>query len=188
MPGSPRIPTFTIASLLLALAGSGLAAQQPGAPGQYDAGRAREGEQQRHRRPTISDDQLEGPPYPQFVTMRFELDSTESGGYQQLYDSFMVATKPLRDSARAAMGTHHGLSGTGGYHGGEAGGARGGNANADQLEQLGNELTKQENQFDKRVKKVFSSAHYKDYKQWKDDQRKQAEELEQQARPREPSQ
>jgi hypothetical protein len=188
-----RRPTglmFSTASLLVALVGTGLVAQEPGVPGQYGEDRGRTGDHER-RRATINADQLDGPPYPQFVTMRFELDSTESLKYQQVYDSFMVATKPLRDTAKAAIGAPRGSGGYGGYAGegpGEhAGAGHAGRADADQIERLSNELNKQENQFDKKVKSVMTSAHYKDYKQWRDEQRKQAEEQEQQSRPREPS-
>ncbi len=183
MSRSAHIPSPVLTFILLSAIGTTLAAQEPGSPGQYDAERGREGERVRHRT-TFTDEQIEGPPLPQFVSIRFELDSTEAAGYRQVYDSFMVATKPQRDSAQATRGKHP--------HGGGGGYAPGGEATTDpaalsaewdRLESLGNRLNKQQSQFDKRVKSIFTSAHYKDYKQWRDDQRKQAEEQERQSRP-----
>jgi len=170
MPRNPQFIAFIALSTLVALGGTTLAAQDPGMGGGFGGDhRQGEGEQVRHRA-TITDEQIDGPPYPQFVNVRFELDSTEAAAYKQLYDSFMVATQPQRDSARALRsgGRHHEAAGSAPDPGALM-------AQMDQVEQLSNELNKQQSQFDKRLKKVLSSAHYKDYKEWRDDQRKQAE-------------
>ncbi len=180
MSRSPHVPSPVLTLILLFVASATLAAQEPGSGGgQYDPERGREGERVRHRT-TFTDEQIEGPPLPEFVSIRFELDSTEAAGYRQAYDSFMVATKPQRDSAQATRGKHP--------HGdGEATTDPAAlSAEWDRLESLGNRLNKQQSQFDKRVKSIFTSAHYKDYKQWRDEQRKQAEEQEQQSRPHTP--
>ncbi|HEX9393256.1 MAG TPA: hypothetical protein VF923_01315, partial [Gemmatimonadales bacterium] len=82
------------------------AAAQGGYPGGYPGGRTGSGEGARPERPgerrrIITASQLEGPPEPGFAAARFEFDTTEAAAYKQAYDSFMMATQPQRDSARA---------------------------------------------------------------------------------------
>ena len=43
------------------------------------------------------------------------------------------------------------------------------------LRHLGDLLAKEDDHFDDRLKKIFSKPHYKDYKDWRSEQRRQAE-------------
>jgi hypothetical protein len=81
---------------------------------------------------------------------------------------FMVATKALRDTASAVRQHIDQL-----WQSGDRESAR---AYFPMLRRLGDRLAKEDDHFDDRVKKIFTKPHFKDYKDWRSDQRKQAEE------------
>lgn len=118
--------------------------------------------------PIPSPEDLAGPAVPDFVADRFELDTTEAKAYRAAYDSFMTATKGLRDTATAVRQHIDQL-----WQSGDRGAAR---SQFQTLRILGDLLAKQDDHFDDRIKKIFSKPHYKDYKDWRGDQRKQADE------------
>jgi hypothetical protein len=115
----------------------------------------------------ISASQLEGPPAPEFAVARFELDSTEAAAYKQAYDAFMTATQPQRDSARALRQAVRTA-----MQSGDRDAARG---NFPDLQRLGDVLTKGEQQFDAGLKRVLTKSHFKDYQDWKQEQRHEEE-------------
>src|SRR5229473_474490 len=119
------------------------------------------------RRRIITASQLEGPPEPGFAAARFEFDSTEAAAYKQAYDSFMMATQPQRDSARALrLAVRHEMQA------GDHDAARG---NFPELQRLGDVLVKAEQQFDAGLKRVLTKNHFKDYQQWKQQQQHEEE-------------
>jgi hypothetical protein len=159
---------LAIAAALIALvAGPATAAAQGGYPGTPMGGERGGGG--RPRRPDgervhmITESQLEGPPAPEFVAGRFELDSTEAAAYKQAYDSFMTATQGQRDSARALRQVVRNA-----MQAGDRDAARG---NFPELQRLSDVLVKAEQQFDVTVKRVLTKNHFKEYQQWKQQQR-----------------
>ncbi|HET7790282.1 MAG TPA: hypothetical protein VFK78_05735 [Gemmatimonadales bacterium] len=142
-------------------------AQQPPYGGQGgERGRSGMGDGRSARRlPT--EDQLQGPPDPGFVADRFELDTAEAVAYQQVYDSFMAVTEAERDTALSGRRTIQAA-----FERRDFAAARG---DIPLVLQLGDDLDQKEKRFDERVKQVLSSKHFKAYRDWKDDQRKQAE-------------
>lgn len=115
-----------------------------------------------------SPEDLAGPALPEFVVDRFELDTTEAQAYRVAFDSFMTATQALRDSALASRHRVDLL-----WQAGDRGAARG---QFPALRSMGDLLAKEDGRFDdKVVKRIFSKAHFKDYKDWRNQQRKQAD-------------
>jgi hypothetical protein len=117
--------------------------------------------------PLPSPEDLAGPALPDFVVDRFELDTAEARAYRVVYDSFMTATKGLRDSATATRQRIDAL-----WQSGDRYAAR---SQFPVLRRMGDLLAKEDDHFDDRLKKLFSKPHFKDYKDWRSDQRKQAD-------------
>lgn len=159
-----------VAWTLLVLAG---APSPAGAQSPFGAGGGRGGTGEAPRvspaaEPLPSPEDLAGPAVPEFVVDRFELDTAEAGAYRVVYDSFMTATRALRDSATAFRQRVVGI-----WQSGNREAARG---QFPALRRLGEALNKEDERFDDRLKQVFSKPHYKEYKEWRSEQRKQAEE------------
>ncbi|HZH39880.1 MAG TPA: hypothetical protein VFD85_02665 [Gemmatimonadales bacterium] len=157
-----------ILAVLVVMAGPALA-QMPYANG---AGAGRNSGQDAPRPSTIveplpSPEDLAGPAIPDFVVDRFELDTTEARAYRAVYDSFMTTTKSLRDSATALRVRIDAL-----WQSGDRYAAR---TQFPLLRHLGDQLAKEDDHFDDHLKKIFSKPHYKDYKDWRGDQRRQAD-------------
>jgi len=157
-----------ILAMLMVVGGPALA-QMPYANG---AGAGRNSGQDAPRPSTIveplpSPEDLAGPAIPDFVVDRFELDTTEARVYGVVYDSFMTATKVLRDSATALRGRIDAL-----WQSGDRYSAR---TQFPLLRHLGDQLAKEDDHFDDHLKKIFSKPHYKDYKDWRSEQRRQAD-------------
>lgn len=163
--------TWVMAAAMMALSAAAAAAQ--GYPGGYPGGRTGGGEGARPLRPggerrrLITESQLEGPPAPEFAAARFEFDSNEAAVYKQAYDSFMTATQGQRDSARALR-----LAVRNAMQSGDRDAARG---NFPDLQRLGDVLVKAEQQFDAGLKRVLTKDHFKDYQDWKQQQRHEEE-------------
>jgi len=117
--------------------------------------------------PLPSPEDLAGPAIPDFVIDRFELDSLEAKAYRVVYDSFMIATKGLRDTAALVRKR---IDDT--WQSGDRVAAR---SLFPVLRHYGDLLAKEDDHFVDRVKKIFSKPHFKEYKDWRSDQRKQAE-------------
>ena len=166
-----RIVALVVAGscgLLLAGAAQG---QQPGGiggrPGGYSGGSPGGSRVEIDPEPLPSPEDLAGPPIPDFVVDRFELDSVQGRQYLAVYDSFMVATRPLRDSAQGAQRAID-----------VAMQSRNRDAARPEfplLRRMGSSLRKLDDQFDGRLKSLFTKTQYKDYKEWRSDQRRQAE-------------
>ena len=164
---------FTSVSIVLALAAAGAAAQSPygagGGMSRPGAGGAGNGGARytTSMEPLPSPEDLAGPGVPDFVVDRFELDSAEAGAYRVVFDSFMTATRPLRDSAQALRRRIDAL-----WQAGARGAAR---VQFPDLRRMGDALSKEDDRFDDRLKKVFTKPHYKDYRDWRSDQKRQAD-------------
>ncbi len=129
------------------------------------AGAQRPGEMER---PALTAADLEGPPVPDFVVSRFELAEDQTARYRQLYDSFMVATKPQRDSAQGGARAMR-----------EAFDARDratAREHGPTLRRLGDHLAQRQKEFDAALKGFLNSDQWKEYKQWRDEQARQAAE------------
>lgn len=163
-----RLMAIAAAAIALAV---GSAAAQGGYPGGTMGGAGGGGSRTMRpggeRRRMISESQLEGPPAPEFVAARFELDSVEAAGYKQAYDSFMTATGPQRDSTRALR-----LVVRNAMQAGDRDAARG---NFPELARLSDGLVKAEQQFDATVKRILTKDHFKDYQRWNQQQRREDE-------------
>jgi hypothetical protein len=147
-----------------------LAAQYPGTGDMGDAGRPGGGFRQRTgppERTLPSEAQLEGPPLPDFFVPRFTLDSGQAQRYRAAYDSFMTSTATARDSAQAAR-RRIDLA----FQNGDRLTAR---MSFPVLLQLGDSLAKLDSRFDQGLKPFLTSRQLKDYKKWKDEQRRQQE-------------
>jgi hypothetical protein len=155
-------------TLLCTAAGSRLSGQMP-----YGGGGGRGGTGEAPRPTALesalpSPEDLAGPALPEFMVDRFELDTAEAQAYRVAFDSFMTVTRALRDSALASRRRIDAL-----WQSGDRSAARG---QFPALRNMGDLLAKEDGRFDDRVvKRIFSKAHYKDYKDWRSDQRKQAE-------------
>jgi len=162
--------SLLVVTLLIAGAATVLDAQMPGGGG-FGGGRRggfggmRRGGGMENPLPTAS--QLEGPPSPEFFADRFELDSTQAQAYRQVYDSFMTATAPQRDSAKAARQAIDAA-----FQERDRATAR---ESIPLLRRLADALAKEDKHFDGRLKGVITSSQLKQYRKWKDDQRRQEE-------------
>lgn len=148
-------------------------AQSPYGGGGMGNGTGRSGMGDTPRPTTITDpipspEDLVGPAIPDFVIDRFELDTAEGKAYRVAYDSFMVATRFLRDTATAVREHIDQL-----WQSGDRESAR---TYFPVLRRLGDRLAKEDDHFDDRVKKIFTKPQFKDYKDWRSEQRRQAEE------------
>jgi hypothetical protein len=150
---------------MLCTIAAALGAQQPPYGGRAGGERGPGNERPERRLPT--EDQLQGPPDADFVADRFELDTVEARAYKQVFDSFMTATETERDTALAARRLIQAA-----FERRDFPAARG---EIPLVQRLGDDLDRQEKLFDDRVKKVLTSKHFKAYRDWKDDQRKQAD-------------
>ena len=163
--------SLLVVTLLIAGAATVLDAQMPGSGG-FGGGRRggfggmrRGGGGMENPLPTAS--QLEGPPSPEFFADRFELDSSQAQAYRQVYDSFMTATAPQRDSAKAARQAIDAA-----FQERDRASAR---ESVPLLRRLADALAKEDKHFDDRLKGVITSSQLKQYRKWKDDQRRQEE-------------
>jgi serine/threonine protein phosphatase PrpC len=122
-------------------------------------------------RPAVAmptDAEIDGPPTPGLMRQLLSLDAAQDSAYTRSWDSLMAATKPVRDSAHAAVKAVHD-----GFAGGDRAGAR---SNAASAQQLAKALKQDDDAFDHSLKALLSKDQQKRYEKWKDDNRKEAEE------------
>ena len=117
-------------------------------------------------------DMLKGPYEPDSMAHKFELDSAQATRYHAAWDSMMAATRPTRDSVEQAM-TFLRRARTEGY---QQEGAR----EAELVHTLGKELQKDEEHFDKVIRKFLSKDQWGDFKDWRDRRRESEKEMRQQ--------
>lgn len=128
------------------------------------------------RRPTElpSEDLVRGPYLPDSLIPKFGLDSAQGARYRGSYDSMMAATAPTRDSLRATLALRRRAR--------DEGFAREGARQDEEIQKLGKTLKKDEEKFDKVMKKILTKDQWGDFKDWRDRRRATERELREQQR------
>jgi hypothetical protein len=123
---------------------------------------------------------LDGPPTVAALDGVVTLTDSERTRYAALYDSFMVATKPARDSVTAARSRmrsrFEGGEGAGAGEGAEASApADSGRTDRDAFRRLGKSLEDDQKAFDVELKRLLTKEQYKAYEKWRKEERDQAD-------------
>lgn len=116
-----------------------------------------------------SEDLLNGPFRPDSMTPKFRLDSAQGERYRAAWDSMMAATRPARDSIREAMDGMQRARVEGYQREGQRQGAL--------IERLGKRLKKDEERFDKVIRRFLSKEQWEEFKDWRDRRRETEREL-----------
>lgn len=117
--------------------------------------------------PKLPGPELDGPPDSATIRPVLHLDAEQARTYAAAYDSFMVATKPQRDSAHAIQDDMYQK-----LDGGDRAAAL---FYADKLRRLGDWLKDRQDRFEDRLSRIFTGDQMKAYRQWRKDQDKAAE-------------
>jgi len=112
--------------------------------------------------PKLPGAELEGPPDSSTIRSFLDLTDPQAARYAQAYDSFMVATKPQRDSASVATEKMSQR-----LDGGDRAAAL---FYAERLNELGKVLRERQARFEDQLGKLLTSAQLKSYRQWRDQQ------------------
>ena len=112
--------------------------------------------------PRLPGAELDGPPEP--ATLRGILDLTDelAGRYAQAYDSFMVATRPQRDSAQVVAAKMNQRL--------DEGDRAAALFYAERLNELGKELRERQEKFEDRLRRLLPPDQLKRYRQWREQQ------------------
>lgn len=121
-----------------------------------------------------SGDLVRGPFVPDSMIPKFGLDSSQGARYRASWDSMMAATALTRDSAHAAMAGIRRARMEGFQHEGTR--------QDEVMQKLGKELKKDEEHFDKVVKRILTKDQWGDFEDWRDRRRATERELREQAR------
>jgi hypothetical protein len=114
-----------------------------------------------------SPDEVEGPATPGAMQQIVGLDQDQTRRYTQSYEQHMAATKPARDSLRTALqATRQAF---------DSGGMESARPSRDLVVRLWKDLSKQDEEFDKRLKSIFTKDQVKQYSKWREDEKKAAE-------------
>lgn len=185
-----RASRWLVALLLLAGAATPLMAQSGGmgggmGGGRHGGGRRGGGGYSTHSAATdlIADPVIwDGPPALAELPQTIKLTEEQRDHYNTVYDTFMVATKRVRDQARANRAALNG--GPSPLQGGSdtpGGGVAPTSSVIDDLKQEGEYLSDKQKIFDKTLKTFFSKPQMKEYTKWRKAQRKEAERQQQQS-------
>ena len=118
---------------------------------------------------------LEGPPAPAEFARIVELPENQVGRYAQLYERFMAATRPQRDSLTALRRDLRSA-----FEQGDRDAAR---QQAGQLRPLTDELQRRQATFDDTLRPLLEKDQWKRYQHWREDERKRAQKERQERRP-----
>ncbi|MBW8773405.1 MAG: hypothetical protein JF590_08970 [Gemmatimonadetes bacterium] len=169
---------FPLLLLTLTLGVPPLAAQGPGGYGGGMGGRGMGGGRpmMSRRAPAEppSEDLIRGPYHPDSMATKFALDSAQSARYRTAWDSMMTATAPTRDSVRATLGERRRAR----VEGFQREGAR----EDEVLQKLVKTLQKDEDHFDKVMKKILTKDQWGDFKDWRARRRATEREMREQQR------
>src|SRR5712692_11532577 len=118
-------------------------------------------QRERYPVPSLPGAELDGPPDTATIRTITALRDSQIARYAQVYDSFMVATRPQRDSARVATDKMNarlddGDRAAAGFY-------------AELLQDLGKALRSRQDKFDDRLRGLLTSDQLKAYKRWEDD-------------------
>jgi len=165
----PRMLRFL--ALLLLTATPALAQSRPGGGWGAGGGRRHRGMMggprgERARIPSAED--IDGPPAPAALQQIAGLTDEQASRYAGSYDAHMTATRPARDSLRAGLKAARAA-----FVDGDRAAAR---ASAPEITRLWKDLSKQDEKFEKELGKMLDKEQRKRYEQWRDDQRKAADE------------
>ena len=150
----------------LLVASPALVVAQYGAPrggGMAGPGFGRE----RYPVPSLPGAELEGPPDTATMRTIASLSDSQMARYAQVYDSFLVATRPQRDSAQVATDKMNAR-----LDGGDRAAAQ---FYAELLQDLGKTLRARQDKFDERLKSLLSGDQLKAYKRWEEDAQRSAQ-------------
>ena len=123
--------------------------------------------QNRLQVPDLPGPELDGPLSPDSARTTLALEAPELERYTQTYDSFMVATKIPRDSARATSAVM--------YDHLDSGDRVAAVFYAERLQRLGKTLKSAQSKFESRLDRILSSDQVKAYRKWKDEEEQLAE-------------
>jgi len=112
--------------------------------------------------PKLPGVELVGPLDTALARVTLNLTADQSARYQQAYDSFMVATRPERDSANAAIAKM-----TERLDGGDRAAAM---FYAERLQDLGKSLKDRQDRFEGDLRRFLNGDQVKAYKKWREDQ------------------
>lgn len=118
--------------------------------------------------PKLPGPELEGPPDSAAIQPVVDPDPEQARRYAAAYDSFMVATKPQRDSALATRDDMYQR-----LDGGDRAAAL---FYAEKLRRMGDWLKDQQDHFEGHLSKIFTGDQMKAYRRWRKDQDRAAEE------------
>lgn len=117
--------------------------------------------------PRLPGPELEGPPDSATIQPVLHLNPEQAGKYAAAYDSFMVATRPQRDSAHAIQDDM--------YQKLDAGDRAAALFYAEKLQRVGDWLKGRQERFEDRLSDFLTSDQVKAYRQWRKDQDRAAE-------------
>ena len=117
--------------------------------------------------PRLPGAELEGPPDSATIQPVLNLNPEQAKKYAAVYDSFMVATKPQRDSAQALQDDMYQK-----LDGGDRAAAL---FYAGKLQRMGDWLKDRQQRFEDRLADFLTSDQVKAYRQWRKDQDRDAE-------------
>ncbi|HKA58972.1 MAG TPA: RidA family protein [Gemmatimonadales bacterium] len=117
--------------------------------------------------PKLPGVELEGPLDSASAPVVLQLNEEQSRRYAQGYDSFMVATKPQRDSAAAAMVKINERL--------EQGDRAAALFYVDRLQEIGKHLKDRQDRFEENLKKFLTGDQVKAYRRWRDGQQQAIE-------------
>ena len=158
-----RQPWLLLATGLLVASPSLVVAQYGPPRGGGMGGYGRE----RYPVPALPGAELEGPPDTATMRTVASLSDSQMTRYAQVYDSFMVATRPQRDSAKVATDKMHAR-----LDGGDRAAAQ---FYAELLQDLGKTLRSRQDKFDDRLHGLLSGDQLKAYKRWEDEAQRAAQ-------------
>ena len=110
--------------------------------------------------PKLPGIELEGPLDSASAPVVLQLNAEQARRYAQAYDSFMVATQPQRDSARAAIAKMNERL--------EVGDRAAAMFYVDRLNEVGKRLKDRQDRFEENLKKFLTADQVKAYRQWRD--------------------
>ncbi len=118
--------------------------------------------------PRLPGAELDGPPDSAMARTLLDFSDQQAARYGQAYDSFMVATRPQRDSARAVTEKMNDRL--------DSGDRAAALFYAERLQELGRYLKDRQDKFEVQLRHLLTGDQSKSYRRWKEDQERAAEE------------
>jgi len=116
--------------------------------------------------PKLPGPELDGPPDSAAAQTLLGFSAEQAARYVQMFDSFMVATKPQRDSAQAAIEKMNDRL--------DAGDRAAALFYAERLQDLGRVLKDRQDKFEDQLHQFLTGDQLKTYRRWKEDQEREA--------------